>query len=146
MGIILGPPTPGINKDSNSCGWSPHNTLHRPAAEVALAASIQLLNDLKKDLEEVKLKQLFGIGPTLALVVDTTGSMSDIISSVRAQCLAIIDEREGTADEPTSYILEPFNDPNIGPLTQTSDLEIFRSRINGLFASGGAVSCQDSWA
>lgn len=140
MGVLFGPPTPGINKDSNNCGWSPHNWAHRPAAIQALDASNQFVDDLKAELEPVKLKQLFGIGPTLALAVDTTGSMSSIIFSVRQQCLAIVEERAGTADEPTSYVLSPFNDPNIGPLTVTSDREVFEAAINSLFATGGGVS------
>lgn len=140
MGTLFGPPTPGINKDSNSCGWSPHNWAHRAAAVVALAASEQFLDDLRDKLEPVKLKQLLGIGPTLALAVDTTGSMSSVIFSVRQQCLQIIEDRAGTADEPTSYVLSPFNDPNIGPLTVTSDRAAFEAAINSLFASGGGVS------
>lgn len=140
MGFLFGPPRPGINKDSNNCQYSPHFPLHAEAARVALEASKQYVNDLADVLDEVKLKQLFGIGPTLALSVDTTGSMADIIASVRAQCLNIVSERLGTADEPTSYVLSPFNDPGIGPLTVTSDLVEFQAAINGLFASGGGVS------
>ena len=140
LGTIFGPASPGINKDSNACGWSPHFNLHPIAAQLALAGSLQFLDDLKAELEPVKLKQLLGIGPTLALAVDTTGSMSSVIFSVRQQCLAIIEERAGTADEPTSYVLSPFNDPSIGPLTVTSDRAEFEAAINSLFASGGGVS------
>lgn len=140
MGTLFGPSTPGINKDSNACGWSPHFNLHPIAAQLALEGSNQFLDDLKEALEPIKLKQLLGIGPTLALAVDTTGSMSSVISSVREQCLAIIEERAGTADEPTSYVLSPFNDPDNGPLTVTSDRGEFEAAINELYASGGGVS------
>jgi hypothetical protein len=63
--------------------------------------------------------------------------MGGIIASVRSTCISIIEERIGTADEPTSYVLSPFNDPSIGPLVVTSDLVAFENAINGLYASGG---------
>lgn len=47
----------------------------------------------------------------LCFVIDTTGSMSDDIAAVRETTSLIIDSKRGTPDEPSAYILVPFNDP-----------------------------------
>lgn len=47
----------------------------------------------------------------VCFVVDTTGSMSDDIDEAREVINEIIDSKKGTQDEPSEYILVPFNDP-----------------------------------
>lgn len=47
----------------------------------------------------------------VCFVVDTTGSMSDDIAEAREVINEIIDTKKGTQDEPSQYILVPFNDP-----------------------------------
>lgn len=47
----------------------------------------------------------------LCFVIDTTGSMSDDIAQARKIVHDIIDNKKGTQDEPSEYILVPFNDP-----------------------------------
>lgn len=49
----------------------------------------------------------------LCFVIDTTGSMSDDIEEARAVAYEIIDSKKGTQDEPSEYILVPFNDPSM---------------------------------
>lgn len=49
--------------------------------------------------------------PALCFVIDTTGSMRDDIAEAKRVSLNIIDRRQGTAEEPSAYILVPFNDP-----------------------------------
>ncbi|XP_024261931.1 von Willebrand factor A domain-containing protein 7 isoform X2 [Oncorhynchus tshawytscha] len=73
----------------------------------------------------------------LCFVIDTTGSMSDTIASVRETASFIIDSKRGTPDEPSVYILVPFNDPDFGPLMRTTDPNIFKAQINALNADGG---------
>lgn len=48
----------------------------------------------------------------LCFVIDTTGSMSDDIAQARKIVHEIIDSKKGTQDEPSEYILVPFNDPS----------------------------------
>ena len=50
-------------------------------------------------------------GKALCFVIDTTGSMRDDIEAVRNVTSTIINRKVGTEDEPSSYILVPFNDP-----------------------------------
>ncbi len=47
----------------------------------------------------------------LAFVIDTTGSMSDDIEEAKRVSFSIIDSRRGKPEEPSEYILVPFNDP-----------------------------------
>lgn len=47
----------------------------------------------------------------VCFVIDTTGSMSDDITEARKVVHDIIDSKKGTQDEPSEYILVPFNDP-----------------------------------
>lgn len=49
----------------------------------------------------------------LCFVIDTTGSMADDIAQARKIVHEIIDKRKGTQDEPSEYILVPFNDPGM---------------------------------
>ncbi|KAK4227017.1 hypothetical protein QBC38DRAFT_509967 [Podospora fimiseda] len=138
IGFIAGPPMPGINKDSLNCGWSPHWKLHNRAVAGAKDATKIFFDDIKAELDDERaLRLLFGVGPTLAFAIDTTGSMSSVISATRSIAISIAESRIGTAEEPGLYIVSPFNDPSVGPLTVTSSLDQFKSAINRLFASGG---------
>lgn len=47
----------------------------------------------------------------VCFVIDTTGSMSDDIEEARSVVYKIIEGKKGTQDEPSEYILVPFNDP-----------------------------------
>ena len=47
----------------------------------------------------------------VCFVFDTTGSMADDIEAARDKVNKIIDSKKGTQDEPSEYILVPFNDP-----------------------------------
>ncbi|HEU4386744.1 MAG TPA: hypothetical protein VFV34_03025, partial [Blastocatellia bacterium] len=127
----------GINKDSIDCEFSPHNALHSSAASVAGEATKQFIRDIKAKVTQRQLKLLLGVGPTLAIAMDTTGSMGSIINSVKLQAIQIVNSRLGTDEEPSKYVLAPFNDPGVGPLTTTDDPDVFKAAISSLFASGG---------
>ncbi|CAM4483557.1 unnamed protein product [Leuciscus chuanchicus] len=129
-------PTGGINKDDIS---SSHGFLHQRAAEMAINATMELLQDIRLATGNQAFLRLMGLSQTsvLAFVIDTTGSMSDDIEEAKRVSFSIIDSRRGTPKEPSEYILVPFNDPDFGPLTRTADADIFKARINSLTASGG---------
>ncbi|XP_034461474.1 von Willebrand factor A domain-containing protein 7-like [Hippoglossus hippoglossus] len=129
-------PTGGINKDTTD---SEHGHFHFKAANMAIAATRQVLEDIRRAAGDATFLQLMGInkGKALCFVIDTTGSMRDDIAAVRTVTSAIINSRVGTEDEPSAYILVPFNDPAFGPLTRTTDPEVFKRAINSLTATGG---------
>ena len=49
----------------------------------------------------------------LCFVIDTRGSMSDDIIEAKRVSFSIIESKKGTKEEPSAYILVPFNDPGV---------------------------------
>lgn len=131
--------TPGINKDSLNCFWSPHHFHHPKAVALAASSSIQYIEDIIEEgaLTEKQKKILFGVGTTLAFAIDTTGSMAPIIAATREQAIAIARGRLGTKDEPIDYVVAPFNDPSTGPVFKTTDFDGFSADVGSLSAFGG---------
>jgi hypothetical protein len=127
----------GINKDTTNCESSPHYFLHERAAAVAKDATKQFIRDIKAAVTPRQLKLLLGVGPTLAFAIDTTGGMGSIIDAVKQQAIPMVTARLGTSEEPSKYVLAPFNDPSVGPVTATTDANAFINALNGLSASGG---------
>ncbi|XP_060942361.1 von Willebrand factor A domain-containing protein 7-like [Limanda limanda] len=129
-------PTGGINKDTKD---SQHGHLHDIAAKMAIAATLQVLEDIRLAVGDPAFLQTMAIkkGKALCFVIDTTGSMGDDIKAVTKVTNSIINKRVGTDDEPSAYILVPFNDPGFGPLMRTQDPEAFKRAIASLTASGG---------
>ncbi|KAF7650082.1 hypothetical protein LDENG_00131800 [Lucifuga dentata] len=132
------PPKGGINKDTPD---SSHGHLHSQAANVAIAATSQLLEDIRRaagDIDFLRMLRISkGSGKPLCFVIDTTGSMTDDIEAVKRVTSFIISSKVGTEDEPSVYILVPFSDPDFGPLKRTKDPEVFQKDIDSLSASGG---------
>jgi hypothetical protein len=126
----------GINKDSPS---RPNFTAAHSLAITATNRYVTelILNDPAITNNAKAVKALMGVSTTLGMVVDTTGSMGDVISSVKSNISSIVSSVVGTPDEPDQYLLEPFNDPFFGPSTSTSDSGSFLGQVNSLFASGG---------
>src|SRR5215213_3928922 len=127
----------GINKDTNNCTVSPHSDKHGSAAAVAAQATKKYLDEIKTLIDVPKMKVLLGGGTTLAMAIDTTGSMGDIIAQVKGQAIQIVDSRIGTDEEPNKYVLVPFNDPGVGPVTVTDDPVEFKAAISSLDADEG---------
>ncbi|KAK7925737.1 hypothetical protein WMY93_008047 [Mugilogobius chulae] len=131
-------PKGGINKDTFSAS---HGHLHTKAANLAITATSQLLEDIRGAAGDKEFLQMLGISKgsskALCFVIDVTSSMSDDIEAVKAVTNSIINTEVGTENEPSLYILVPFNDPDVGPLTKTSDPTVFKTAIDGLSPSGG---------
>nr|XP_043898266.1 von Willebrand factor A domain-containing protein 7-like isoform X1 [Solea senegalensis] len=129
-------PKGGINKDTLD---SEHGHLHNQAANMAIAATSEVLQDVRAAAGDKEFLQMMGIkkGKPLCFVIDTTGSMGNDISTVRTITAAIIDSKAGTDDEPSDYVLVPFNDPDYGPLTRTTNADDFKNAIYSLSADGG---------
>ncbi|XP_070593768.1 von Willebrand factor A domain-containing protein 7-like isoform X3 [Erythrolamprus reginae] len=132
----------GINKETSNPELSPHNSLHRKAAELAVEATksffvgegFGLLSKVGDDI----FKKFFNLdGYSLTFVVDTTGSMSDDIKQVKAKCIELLRKYSGSPDAPYNYILVPFNDPDVGPITKTRSVDELESAISRLTATGG---------
>ncbi|TMS23924.1 von Willebrand factor A domain-containing protein 7 [Larimichthys crocea] len=129
-------PVGGISKDDIG---SSHGSLHHKAADLAVNATIELLEDIRLAVGDKNFLRLMGLSQSsvLCFVIDTTGSMSDDIAEAKRVSFNIIDSKRGTQQEPSAYILVPFNDPGFGPLIMTTDADIFKDNINKLSANGG---------
>lgn len=136
-GSAKGDKSAGINKDTKNCVISPHDTKHVAAAQAATLATQKYLEDLQRLIKVKKMKVLLGGGTTLAMAIDTTGSMEDIILQVKQQAIQIVSSRIGTDEEPSNYVLVPFSDPSVGPVISTEDPFEFMQAISGLTADGG---------
>ncbi|XP_072535233.1 von Willebrand factor A domain-containing protein 7-like [Salminus brasiliensis] len=129
-------PTGGINKDDPEAS---HGSLHLVAADVATAASKDLLEGIRRSTNDIEFLRLMGISSSssvLCIVIDTSASMADEIAEVKRVTSFIIDSRRGTADAPSIYILVPFNSTNFGPMNKTTDPDEFKRLVNALSASG----------
>uniref|UniRef100_A0A8B9LIB7 von Willebrand factor A domain-containing protein 7-like n=1 Tax=Astyanax mexicanus TaxID=7994 RepID=A0A8B9LIB7_ASTMX len=129
-------PRGGINKDERK----PHNAdFHNTAVAIATEATLQLLEDIRGAAGNKDYLRLMGIARSavLCFVIDTTGSMADDIAEAKRVAHNIIDSKKGTQDEPSEYILVPFNDPKFGPLIRTTNPDVMKAEIAKLDASGG---------
>jgi hypothetical protein len=63
--------------------------------------------------------------------------MGSEIAGVKAKVGEIIDQRKGTIEEPSQYVLSPFNDPTTEPLTNTDNPDTFKSALLSLYAHDG---------
>ncbi|KAL1023658.1 hypothetical protein UPYG_G00044180 [Umbra pygmaea] len=129
-------PVGGISKDDPG---SSHGYLHLTAADVAVNATMDLLEDIRRVAGDTDFLRFMGItrSTVLCFVIDTTGSMSDDIAEAKRVSFSIIENKRGTPLEPSSYILVPFNDPDVGPLIITKNADVFKESINALTAEGG---------
>lgn len=134
----------GIAKDTDSPYISAHSKLHPAAVTVAKQATLEFLQDVTTQLcgttaalDCPLLRLLYGYGPSLAFAIDTTGSMGSIISQVITQATTIVNDHRGTIDEPSLFVLAPFNDPTTENTTTTGDADAFIAAISVLGAFGG---------
>ncbi|KAM8773368.1 von Willebrand factor A domain-containing protein 7-like [Acanthopagrus schlegelii] len=129
-------PRGGISKDERRAD---NVAFHNAAVTLATAASLQLLEDIRSAAGDRDFLRMMGIARSsvVCFVIDTTGSMSDDIDEARAVVYELIDSKKGTQDEPSEYILVPFNDPDFGPVIRTTDPDEMKREISKLEASGG---------
>ncbi|XP_067260622.1 von Willebrand factor A domain-containing protein 7-like [Chanodichthys erythropterus] len=129
-------PGVGISKDEP---LSYNADLHINAVNLASEATLDLLEDIRGAIGNKDYLRLMGITrfAVLAFVIDTTGSMSNDIAEAKSVAFNIIDSKKGTQDEPSDYILVPFNDPDFGPLISTTNPDVMKSAISNLTAVGG---------
>ncbi|KAM3623384.1 uncharacterized protein V6R79_010449 [Siganus canaliculatus] len=136
-------PTGGISKDDIN---SSHGSLHQKAANLAVNATVELLEDIRQAVGDQRFLKFMGLPQVavLCFVIDTTATMGDDIEEARRVSFEIIDRRRGTSEEPGDYLLVLFNDPDPGDVLYTNDSEIFRERFNSLTADGGGDVAEPS--
>nr|XP_018668081.2 hemicentin-1 [Ciona intestinalis] len=84
---------------------------------------------------------LTGITPgssSLAFVFDVTGSMWDDLKQVRGGAAQILETTRNRQEKPLfNYVLIPFADPVVGPISVTTDPATFITALKGLYVEGG---------
>ncbi|XP_049576222.1 von Willebrand factor A domain-containing protein 7-like isoform X2 [Syngnathus scovelli] len=129
-------PVGGINKDDIV---SSHGSRHSQAANLAVTATMDLLEDIRLAVGDENFLRLMGLSQSsvLSFVIDTTGNTRDGLAQAKKLAFNIIDSRRGTLQEPPAYTLVDFNDPGFGSLIATADADRFKERINALIADRG---------
>ncbi|XP_066988302.1 uncharacterized protein [Macrobrachium rosenbergii] len=127
-------PVGGINKDTASPCFSPHYYLHDKAAELAVKATDHYLKVILDAVDVDQYRKLFDLyhGSALSIVMDTTGSMGDEMNAVKKQVHQIVESASASL-----YVLVPFNDPAVGPVTKTDDAKAFLAAVDALYPHGG---------
>lgn len=130
---------PGINKDTVLCSVSPHWHLHEQAALLSEEATYQFLKSIRNDpqVTEKAFRALVGLSTTIAIIIDETESMEDVIDDVRARVRAEVASRTSDRNAAVELILVPFRDPQVGPVTRTTDPEVFYHALDSLTPTGG---------
>ncbi len=113
-------PEGGINKDSNQNRLANHYTLHEEAANVAMQATVNFLEDIRETVGDEVFRRFLDIEilhTSVAFVVDTTASMSDelpwiqtVIPAIQAQLSSYSNSISGGVI--IDYILALLNDPS----------------------------------
>ncbi|XP_074654070.1 hemicentin-1-like [Tubulanus polymorphus] len=74
----------------------------------------------------------------MAFVFDVTGSMYDDLLQVIEGAAKILRTTLARRDKPLyNYVLVPFHDPEIGPVTVTTDPDEFQEELRNLYVQGG---------
>ncbi len=133
----------GLNRDSNDFLFSPKFTQHEQAAGLAVEATKKFIREIADVITPEQLALLLGRGPTLGLVIDTTNSMGPIIAAVRAAATQLVNDRLGTVDEPSQYVLGQINDPTTPAPVVTARPDVFKSAIAALTTSAPGVDCPE---
>jgi hypothetical protein len=133
----------GLNRDSSDLAFSPQFGQHEAAASLAGEATKKYVREIAAQITRAQLGLLLGKGPTLGLVIDTTNSMGPIIAAVRSAATQLVDDRLGTAEEPSQYVLGQINDPVTPAPVVTSSPDDFKTAIAALTTSPPGVDCPE---
>ncbi|KAK3083716.1 hypothetical protein FSP39_001940 [Pinctada imbricata] len=138
----------GINKERFNPQYSPHYKLHAKAAEYAVKATENFISNNETGLVSVipykVFQKIFALfhkeqfsKSSLTFCIDTTGSMKDEINAVISKSIDIVSSSQGSANEPTDYVLTTFNDPANVTHYVTTDGYLMITRLRQLGAYGG---------
>lgn len=126
---------PGIHKDE------PSRTGHAAARAAAANATERLIRQILAAPgiagNDRAVRAFLDVRGAVGFVVDTTGSMGNVIAGVKSSIARIVTNVAGSQNPPDRYVLVGFNDPAVGSALVTADPNVLLRGANALFASGG---------
>jgi len=127
----------GINKDTISRTLSPHYHLHEQAVAAALDATKNYLKTIRAGTDEAHFRALFTTTGSLALVVDVSRSMEDVLPILIDQARTGIGERIRSQGYANKLVLIGFADPDLNPKYAGMNLDWFNKTLNELAVREG---------
>lgn len=125
----------GIAKDE--AGHPLHNVAYSNAVTASTRLVRQIVDDPRMTSDPPAIKRLLDVKPLFGTVIDDTGSMDTVIASVAGTVFNLVDATRGTRNEPDKYLLERFNDPDVGAPAIFSKAAAYLSAVNSITVSGG---------
>ncbi len=122
----------GISKDKPGRGG------YDQARNLATQASIDFINQILDDPRVAgnarAIKALMDVqGRSLTVVIDNTDAPAGVILSLhKAQIGNIVNRLAGSGDDPTNYVLVPYNDVGASPAFVTANASQFLAAVNAL--------------
>ncbi|XP_026680866.1 hemicentin-1-like [Diaphorina citri] len=84
---------------------------------------------------------------SLTFVFDSTGSMWDDLTHVKIGAAKILDTMLERSNKPIyNFVLVPFRDPTVGPVTVTKDHKEFKEKLQEISVLGGADCPENTFA
>lgn len=130
----------GVLGDNENDKESEDHPLHDVAKNLAEEATIYFFIWLKTAINDLqKFKIFMGIksGKGIAFNIDDTGSMGPYIVASREHAKAIADAYSTSANPPSRYVVQTFNDPTVGETLITTDVEVAKTTLGKITAKGG---------
>jgi len=106
---------------------------------MAFEATSIFLNDVRSAVGDDIFAKFLNLQSkkTMALVIDVSGSMHDEIDDVKNISIEFVRQTLEKKGASFTYILVPFSDPEVGPMTVTSKGDVVIEAVNNLIATGG---------
>ncbi|KAH3766588.1 Heterokaryon incompatibility protein Het-C [Pelomyxa schiedti] len=122
-------PKGGINKDSLWDSFSPHLTLHLLAADIAADASVKFLEEIRSEVGDEAFGALLGVETTLAVAIDTSKHMAEMIETIKHEIQVLAQERRFSL-----FVLITFSD-SVKLQLSTPSVSIFLEELSRITTS-----------
>ncbi|CAF4131402.1 unnamed protein product [Rotaria magnacalcarata] len=121
----------GISKDGLH---APHGHLHQEAASVAYNATVKVLNELWTSTSTNAFGRFLGLtnASSLVFVIDVSNRLQSLVDMIEVVTSKLVDSVTDLPNNPTNYIVSPFNGSHWGPLHVVTKFSDFLDVIEAL--------------